>query len=150
MTAGNTSRARLRMRAPSSLLPSSLELSDSNVYEPYTRARLGTTAHFCQVVVLMRRHLSEMTITERRGVCLTEREREFFVDNLLVRIHFIIVMIRWTGLAPCLPHNLSYRLTTPHGIPPSLCLSHTHPASTAHPLHLWDGLVWDGIWVPRS
>ena len=26
--------------------------------------------------------------------------REFFVDNLLVRIHFIIVMIRWTGLAP--------------------------------------------------
>jgi len=24
--------------------------------------------------------------------------REFFIDNLLVRIHFIIVMIRWTGL----------------------------------------------------
>ena len=28
------------------------------------------------------------------------REREFFIDNLLVRIHFINVMIRWTGLAP--------------------------------------------------
>jgi len=28
------------------------------------------------------------------------QEREFFIDNLLVRIHFIIVMIRWTGLAP--------------------------------------------------
>ena len=28
------------------------------------------------------------------------RKREFFIDNLLVRIHFIIVMIRWTGLAP--------------------------------------------------
>jgi len=27
-------------------------------------------------------------------------EREFFIDNLLVRILFIIVMIRWTGLAP--------------------------------------------------
>ena len=27
-------------------------------------------------------------------------EREFFIDNLLVRIHFIIVLIRWTGLAP--------------------------------------------------
>ena len=27
-------------------------------------------------------------------------EREFFIANLLVRIHFIIVMIRWTGLAP--------------------------------------------------
>jgi len=28
------------------------------------------------------------------------RAREFFIDNLLVRNHFIIVMIRWTGLAP--------------------------------------------------
>ena len=28
------------------------------------------------------------------------REREFCIDNLLVRIHFVIVMIRWTGLAP--------------------------------------------------
>jgi hypothetical protein len=27
-------------------------------------------------------------------------EGEFFIDNLLVRIHFIIVMIRLTGLAP--------------------------------------------------
>jgi len=26
--------------------------------------------------------------------------RHFFIDNLLVRIHFIIVMIRWTGPAP--------------------------------------------------
>ena len=25
---------------------------------------------------------------------------DFFVDTLLVRIHFIIVMVRWTGLAP--------------------------------------------------
>jgi len=27
-------------------------------------------------------------------------KRELFIDNLLVRIHCIIVMIRWTGLAP--------------------------------------------------
>ena len=27
-------------------------------------------------------------------------QREFFIDNLLIRNHFIIVMIRWTGLAP--------------------------------------------------
>ena len=27
-------------------------------------------------------------------------EKDFFIDNLLVRINFIIVMIRWTGLAP--------------------------------------------------
>ena len=36
------------------------------------------------------------------------REREFFIDNLLVRIHFIIVMIRWTDLAPRgAPHFLA-------------------------------------------
>ena len=29
-----------------------------------------------------------------------QREREIFIDNLLVRIHSIIVMIWWTGLAP--------------------------------------------------
>ena len=29
-----------------------------------------------------------------------QRERDFFVDNLVVRIHLIIEMIRWTGLAP--------------------------------------------------
>jgi hypothetical protein len=28
------------------------------------------------------------------------RERDFFIANLLVRIHYTIVMIRWTGLAP--------------------------------------------------
>ena len=28
------------------------------------------------------------------------REREFFIDNLLVRNHFIIEVVWWTGLAP--------------------------------------------------
>jgi len=36
----------------------------------------------------------------RRGRSTLPPEREFFVDFLLVRIHFIIVMIWWTGLAP--------------------------------------------------
>ena len=27
-------------------------MSDTKVYEPYVRARLGTTAHFCEVVFL--------------------------------------------------------------------------------------------------
>ena len=36
----------------SSVLLSSLEMSDAKVYEPYIRARLGTAAHFCEVVVL--------------------------------------------------------------------------------------------------
>ena len=36
----------------SSVLLSSLELSDTKVYEPQTRALLGTASHFCEVVVL--------------------------------------------------------------------------------------------------
>jgi len=28
------------------------------------------------------------------------QERDSLIDNLLLRIHFSIVMIRWTGLAP--------------------------------------------------
>jgi len=35
----------------SSLILSSLELSDTKVYAPYIRARLGTAAHFFEVVV---------------------------------------------------------------------------------------------------
>ena len=31
---------------------------------------------------------------------VTPSETEFFIDNLLVRIHLIIEMIWWTGLAP--------------------------------------------------
>ena len=52
-------------------------------------------------------------------------EREFVIDNLLVRIHFIIVMIRWTGLAPWefefpFPGSLTSSFLVPaHGDPPS-------------------------------
>ena len=35
-----------------------------------------------------------------RVLLVPAKEREFFIDNLLVRIHYIIVMIKWTGLAP--------------------------------------------------
>ena len=34
------------------------------------------------------------------SVKLRPREREFFINYLLVRIHLIIMMIRWIGLAP--------------------------------------------------
>ena len=37
-------------------------------------------------------------VNSRKLIAATERE--FFIDKLLVRIYFIIVMIRWTGLAP--------------------------------------------------
>jgi len=32
--------------------------------------------------------------------CRAVAEREFFIDDRLVRIHFVILMIRWAGLAP--------------------------------------------------
>ena len=35
-----------------------------------------------------------------QGAGLDVGQREFFIDNLLVQIHFIFVMTRWTGLAP--------------------------------------------------
>ena len=38
--------------------------------------------------------------SECGGTGRIQVERDFFIDNLLVRIHFIIVVIRWTGLAP--------------------------------------------------
>jgi len=43
-----------------------------------------------------RRRACVFCLVRVRAAC----QREFVIDNLLVRIHFIIVMIRWTGLAP--------------------------------------------------
>jgi len=48
------------------------------------------------VVILPLQNLKPEPGTRVRGA---QREREFFIDNLLVRIHFIIAMIRWIGLA---------------------------------------------------
>jgi len=45
-------RTVLSLSSSSSLLRSSLELSDTKVYEPQIRARLGATANFCKAVVL--------------------------------------------------------------------------------------------------
>ena len=44
--------------------------------------------------------LGVRVIKKNRGRLATCLDREFFIDNLLVRIHLIIVVIRWTGLAP--------------------------------------------------
>ena len=50
------------------------------------------------------------------------REREFFIDNLLVRVHFILVMIWWTGLAPwefefSFPGSLASTFLIPNATP---------------------------------
>jgi len=58
--AANTQNASFRLvasQAPvllffSSSVLSGLKLSDTQVYEPYTRALLGTASHHCEVVVL--------------------------------------------------------------------------------------------------
>jgi len=44
--------------------------------------------------------LFERDVARLRAAIRLLPERDFFIDNLLVRIHCIIVMIRWTGLAP--------------------------------------------------
>jgi hypothetical protein len=44
--------------------------------------------------------MAPATAVERLQLADPCRERDFFIDNLLVRIHVIIVMIWWTGLAP--------------------------------------------------
>ena len=49
---GGLSDSKMALEASASSLLSSLELSYTKVYEPLIRARLGTAAHFCEVVVL--------------------------------------------------------------------------------------------------
>jgi len=44
--------------------------------------------------------LSDTKVYEPQIRAQCAGEREFFIDNLLARIHCIIVMTRWTGLAP--------------------------------------------------
>jgi len=58
-------------------------------YPLYTSLCMESSRKNCKM-----RHTSQHPIST---MC---REKEFFIDNLLVRIHFIIVMMRWTGLAP--------------------------------------------------
>jgi len=49
------------------------------------------------------RKKNERLARNRGNAAAGAREREFFIDNLLFRIHFTIVMSRWTGLAPQVP-----------------------------------------------
>ena len=52
-------------------------------------------------ILFLRRRLTGAEFGGARYMNRFQRERECLIDNLLVRIHVIIVMIRWTGLAPC-------------------------------------------------
>ena len=48
--------------------------------------------------VMRRETLTDAALTRssRTSTC----KKEFFIENLLVRIHLIIVIIRWTSYAP--------------------------------------------------
>ena len=74
------------------------------------RARLAV-AEACDVVLIP----AEVLLLR----AAREREREFFIGNLLVRIHFIIVMIRWTGLAPweCCQNTAAVSSAAQHDAP---------------------------------
>jgi len=51
------------------------------------------------VLSSLKRGVKSLFSLERECV-QRERERDFYIGNFLVRIHFIIEMIWWTGLAP--------------------------------------------------
>ena len=60
-----------------------------------------------RAISIVRARLALLSLLNKFKLPVTEEEvrsippeREFFIDNLLVRIHFIIEMIWWTGLAP--------------------------------------------------
>ena len=72
--------AQIRRRSSSSLLLSSLELSDTQVYEPYIRALLGTPSHFCDVVDLKLGTVSEWN-RKPAGVQAREHGQHFGDDN---------------------------------------------------------------------
>ena len=53
------------------------------------------------------------------------------VDNLLVRIHFIIVLIRWTGLAPW-----DFEFPFPGSLTPTFLVPPPPPPSGSGPVYL--------------
>ena len=63
---------------------------------------------------------ADVLLGERRGRAARGRgvRLAFFIDNLLGRIHFITVMIRWTGLAPFpFPGSLTATFQTGSHVP---------------------------------
>jgi len=71
--------------------------------------------------------VSGNVITLHPQVPLKPREREFFIDNLLVRIHTIIEIIWWTGLAP-------WEIEFP--FPGTCSLTSTFQVMPRYPLHV--------------
>ena len=78
--------------------------------------------------MLLQEHVFERLCsnTSKRKSSLHKQEKEFF--NLLVRIHFIIMMIWWTGLAPCSTRRK--RHASASAVQGHLAYKKTHPLRT--------------------
>ena len=63
-------------------------------------------------------------------------EAEFFIDNPLVRIHFIIVMIRWTGLAPW-----EFEFPFPGGLAPTFLVVLPFPLLLLYLSQAWSRVI---------
>jgi len=93
-----------------------------NPHSPETRNPASYNTNFLRTGRVLARREAEGRVawcgahTQRRLAYVSRRlpEREFFIDNLLVRIHFIIVMIRWTGLANQLDEPLHISVQCTH------------------------------------
>ena len=96
--------------------------------------------------------MSEVDRGDDDGEDSVDREREFCIDNLLVRIHFIVEMIWWTGLAPW-EVELTVEMTTgrmPWTLPvPSIMITTrdivarcTPPSMAPAPASAYDLGVW--------
>jgi len=91
----------------SSLLHSSLELSDTKVYEPYVRALLGTAAHFCKVVVLKLCGTSGVNLGQvhaRYGKRsrLVARRRARWLQGVELRVIYILYTLYILYLIRCI------------------------------------------------
>ena len=91
------SRSPARSRSLSRFLTFSLTLSLSHTHS----LSLALSRSLARSGFLARPALHFLTqIQVRNQTESVPLERPFCIDNLLVRIHFIIAMIGWTGLAP--------------------------------------------------
>ena len=73
--------ANLWPGSSSSLLLSSLELSDTHVYEPYIRALFGTASHICEVFVLKLIPVTDLTPRKRSNVIVSGNENYYTIES---------------------------------------------------------------------
>jgi hypothetical protein len=88
---------------PSTLHPDPYTLisSPSTLHpQPYTLNPTPSTLHTQPHTLIPKPCTLILTPTPYRSRVWRGHEREFFIDNLLIRIYLTIVILRWTGLAP--------------------------------------------------